>query len=286
MNRIFNFITIAGLSVSTVSGFATSQQQAYSSPVINLSDFERHVFSQNGEDGILEKVFEVLGILNEGHYVEFGVEQENESNTRFFREKYDWKGVSIDNHYQNEAINLYKETITAENINALLEKYDAPEEFDLLSMDLDYNDFHVWQAMDSSYSPKVVIIEYNAVHLPSEDLVVVYDETKGWDGTNYFGGSLLAFSRLAADKGYSLVNTDKNGVNAIFVRNDLLTTTPCIFENVNDVEALYHSANYGCGPRGSHVADPALRPYQDSAGNLVQTLPTWVEDDVEIFIPE
>ena len=82
MNKIFNLITIAGLSISTVSGFATSQQQAQSSPVINLSNFERHVFSQNGEDGILEKVFEVLGILNEGHYVEFGVEQENESNKK------------------------------------------------------------------------------------------------------------------------------------------------------------------------------------------------------------
>lgn len=274
MKTIFKLITAAGLSLSSGSGLAASQN-SLSSSVINLSDFERKVYSQNGEDGILEKIFEVLGMLNEGNYVELGVETVSECNTRYFREKYGWKGVSIDSNCENKAINLHKEVVTAENINELLQKYNTPDEFELLSIDLDFNDFHVWKAIDSRFNPKVVIIEYNSTHLPTEDLVVFYNGTKGWDGSNYFGGSLLAFSRLASEKGYSLVNTDKKGVNAIFVRNDLLSTTPPIFENTNDVETLYHPPNYSSGPRNGHRADPEFRCYQDSFGNLVPEPPKW-----------
>lgn len=272
MKTIFSCISALGLSLSVLSA---SPQNSLSSYTINLSDFEHSVFSQNGEDGILEKLFEVLGILNEGTYVELAVDHDSEGNTPYFRENYGWKGVSLDSGFQDPSINVYKEAVTVENVNEILENYDTPYEFDLLSIDLDYNDFHVWKAIDDSYRPKVVIIEYNSSLQPTEDLVVVYNATKGWDGSNYFGGSLLAFTRLANEKGYSLINTDKKGVNAIFVRNDLVPASPSIFQDINNVEALYHAPNYGCGPLGGHAADPEARCYQNSFGDLIPVAPKW-----------
>lgn len=237
---------------------------------INLSDFERKVHSQNGEDGLLEKVFEVLGSLNDGYFVEFGIESKEEFNARYLRDKFGWNGILIDPNHNDSSINLFKESITAENINEVLKKYNVPADFELLSIDLDYNDFHVWKALADSFKPKVVIIEYNATHQPTEDRVAVYDSQAKWDGTNYFGASLLALSRLGKEKGYSLISTDKKGVNAIFVREDLVPATPPIFKNMNDVTQLYNPPSYASGPRGGHPADTQNRPYFDSAGNAVE----------------
>lgn len=275
MQTIYHIAIAAGLSLSAAASLSGSSTKSEVSHTLDLPNFEKRVYSQNGEDGVLEKIFEVLGILNEGYYVEFGVHDGTECNTRYFRETYGWNGLLIDNGFENNSINLHKEFITAENINELFDKYNTPEEFDLLSIDIDFNDFHVWKALDSRFSPKVVIIEYNASHLPTEDLVVVYNASTTWDGSNYYGGSLLAFARLGKEKGYSLVNTDKLGVNAIFVRDDLIAGNPSIFSNINNVEALYHAPQYGSGPRGGHTADPQHRCYQDSSGNLIPEPPKW-----------
>jgi hypothetical protein len=265
MNIFSHFALATGLCLSFCSGAFAS---------INLTDFERRVYSQNGEDGILEKVFEVLGILEDGYYVEFGAESGGECNTHYFRETYGWQGLLMDGHYQDETINLQREFITSENINILLDKYNTPENFDLLSIDIDFNDYYVWEAIEERFSPKVVIIEYNASHLPTEDCIVIANPSGGWDGTNYFGASLLSLFRLGTKKGYSLVNTTVGGVNAIFIRNDLISASPDLFQNINDVEALYHPARYGWGPRGGHAADSLRRNFQDSFGNLVSP-PEW-----------
>lgn len=237
---------------------------------INLSEFERKVTSQNGEDGLLEKVFEVLGTLNEGYFVEFGIESKEEFNARYLRDKFGWNGILIDPNHSDPSINLFKESVTAENINELLKKYNVPADFELLSIDLDYNDFHVWKALGDSMKPKVVIIEYNATHQPTDDCVAVYDSQARWDGTNYFGASLLALARLGKEKGYSLISTDKKGVNALFVRDDLVPASPPVFKNMNNVSQLYNPPSYASGPRGGHPADPHNRAYFDSSGNAVE----------------
>ncbi len=274
MQSIYNLAITAGIVLSPVIALSGESSPPASSHLIDLSSFEKRVFSQNGEDGILEKIFEVLGILNEGRYVEFGIAQ-GESNTRYFRENFGWKGVIIDSTRENQNDNIFKELVTAENINEIMDKFATPEEFELLSIDLDYNDFHVWKALDNRFSPKVVIIEYNASHLPTEDLVVVYNAKTTWDGSNYFGASLLAFTRLGREKGYSLVNTDHCGVDAIFIRDDLINGNQSLFLNTNNVEALYHAPKYGSGPRGGHSTDPQNRCYQDSTGYLISEPPKW-----------
>lgn len=235
---------------------------------INLSEFEKKLFSQNGEDGVLKAIFDLIGVTNK-YYVEFGTQNGCECNTRNLRENHFWKGLLMDGENENKEINLHKEFITAENINSLFDKYNVPNEFDLLSIDIDYNDWHVWQAIDSKlYRPRVVVIEYNSTHLPDKDLVVQYDELGQWDGSNYFGASILALYKLGNSKGYSLVYAEKRGVNLFFIRNDILKKSKengIEFLHANDVNLIYRYPDYGKGPNRGHRADQFNRKYKKAS---------------------
>ncbi len=186
----------------------------------NLLPFERKVFSQNGEDGIIEEIFDRIG-TGPKFAVEFGVEDGSECNTRYLKEVKGWDVLQMDGN-DNNPPSIKQEFITAENINDLFAKYKVPKDLDLLSIDIDSNDFWVWKAIDTSYKPRVIIMEYNAHFAPSASRTVAYDPTLTWDGTNYFGASLLALYRLAKHRGYDLVYCNQNGVNAFFVRADLM----------------------------------------------------------------
>jgi hypothetical protein len=229
-------------------------QCSNSSKEISLKDYEKKVFSEHGEDGVLEKIFEVVGVDSK-IFVEFGVQDGTECNTRYFREKQGFTGLLMDMGYDNPTINLKQETINAENINSLLEKYKIPEEFDLLSIDIDSNDFYVWHAMKQR--PRVVIIEYNPNHPPQEDKVIVYDPKHCWDRTSYFGASILAFYNLGRMKGYSLVYAEKGGCNLFFVRDDVLAKSGAVFKNTNNPHKLYQ--------KGYHEPDPLKRDYITSS---------------------
>jgi len=105
--------------------------------------------------------------------------------------------------------------VTAENINDLLQKYEVPVSFDLLSIDLDGNDYWVWRAVRRR--PRVVVIEYNAHIGPADSRVIAYDPAFRWAGTDYFGASLRALRDLGQQKGYALVYCESTGTNAFFV---------------------------------------------------------------------
>ena len=111
--------------------------------------------------------------------------------------------------------------INAENIESLFQRADVPQEFDLLSIDIDRNDYHVWDAI-KSYNPRVVIIEYNSTFGPGCEFVVPYDAGAMWDGTSNFGASIESLYKLGAKKGYKLVACCFAGVNAFFVRDDMI----------------------------------------------------------------
>ncbi len=221
----------------------------------SLKEHEFGLYSQNGEDGIL---LHMLRQLHLGHYqvshspgstfyVEFGVEDGSECNTRLLRERYGWRGLLMDGSHENERIGLRKEIITTKNINQLFEKYQIPAEFDLLVVDIDFFDFYVWQALDAKYLPRIVVIEYNA-HIPSNEARVVKLHDEGlqkWDTiTNYFGASLLALTKLARRKGYELVYCESHGVNAFFVRRDILRGAGCSPEDQFDVASIYRKPNF------------------------------------------
>jgi hypothetical protein len=216
---------------------------------------ERYEYSQNGEDGMLQAIFSKIKTTNK-YYVEFGVEDGIECNSRFFLKHRGWTGLLMDGSNENEHLNLAQEFITAENIEELFEKYDVPKEFDLLSIDIDGNDYWVWKAI-TNYKPRIVVIEYNACFPVSESKTIPYQADFVWDKTDYMGATLAALEKLGKEKDYTLIATDPNGVNAFFVLDELVSGkfTP------RPLEQIYHPARYKGKPDNQHPPDPKQREW-------------------------
>ncbi len=129
--------------------------------------------------------------------------------------------------------------ITSMNINEVVEELTIPKEIDLISIDLDGNDFYIWKALIVT-KPRVVVIEYNSGYLPG--MHFLQDESISmWNGSNFFGSSLQTLADLGKEKGYSLVCCDLTGGNAFFVRNDLVGSN---FEHAGDVAKIWQKPRY------------------------------------------
>jgi hypothetical protein len=230
---------------------------------MELESFEKRIFSQNGEDGITMKLLELIynGNNDNKFYVEFGVESGIECNTRILREYYNWKGLQMDGGNENHSINLRKEFITKENVVELFRKYNVPRTINLLSVDIDFNDFYCLKEILANYKCDIIICEYNATHLANEDKIVIYDKNGRWDGSNYFGVSLLSLDKLAKKYNYSVIYCNANGVNSFLIHNDLITNKNLRFKNVGDISKIYKPARYGHGPNGGHRQDVYNRPF-------------------------
>lgn len=190
------------------------------------------VYSQHDEDGIIQEIFGRIG-TKARTFVEFGVETGVECNTvKLLIEG--WRGAWIEANAQGckaigstfasflkeRRLTLSQSFVTAENINALIENSGLKGEIDLLSIDIDFNDYWVWKAIDV-VSPRVVVIEYNAGLRPPLSLTVPYQPNHAGGGTNFFGASLEALVKLGRTKGYRVVGCNISGSNAFFVRDDL-----------------------------------------------------------------
>ena len=230
--------------------------------IIDLSLFEHKMFSQNGEDGVTMKLLELIYDNPHGkYYVEFGVESGIECNTRILREKYNWSGLQMDGSYENNVIGLRREFITKENVTELFKKYNVPSVINVLSVDIDFNDFYCLKEILNNFKCDIIICEYNATHMPNEDKIVIYDKNGRWDGSNYFGASLLALSKLGKMFGYSIIYCDKMGVNCFFIRNDIIENKHLCFLHQNELTTIYNTPKYGNGPNGGHYIDVYNRPY-------------------------
>ena len=230
---------------------------------MDLSVFENKIFSQNGEDGVTMKLVELIysGDNDNKFYVEFGVENGTECNTRILREKYNWKGLQMDGGNENESIGLRKEFIQKENIVELFRKYNVPHNINVLSVDIDFNDFYCLKEILENYQCDIIICEYNATHLANEDKIVIYDKNGRWDESNYFGVSLLSLDKLGKKYNYSLIYCNNNGVNSFFIHNDILKNKDLQFKNMGDISQIYKPASYSSGPNGGHPQDPYNRRY-------------------------
>jgi hypothetical protein len=199
----------------------------------NLNNFEHRVFSQSGEDGIIAEIFRRVGATNKV-FVECAPGNGSENNTVYLLAQ-GWKGLWIEadrkhvravrqrlsTKLREGTIRLEEEFVTAENIEAILDRASLPADFDLLSLDIDRNDYWVWQK-NQRYHPRVVVIEYNAIFPPECEWIIEYDPSATWDGTSNFGASLSALEVLGNQKGYKLVGCALAGTNAFFVRDDLV----------------------------------------------------------------
>ena len=200
-----------------------------------LVRFGFKVFSQCDEDGIIQEIFRRVGTTNRT-FIEFGVETGVECNTvKLLLDG--WRGLWLDGTATNIAnirtnfstffddgrLQALEAFINAECINSLFEKAGITGNIDLLSIDIDGNDYWVWKAIEV-VQPRVVVIEYNAALRPPLSLVVPYDPKARWNGSSYFGASLEALVRLGREKGYRLVGCSFSGANAFFVKDEVAGT--------------------------------------------------------------
>lgn len=230
---------------------------------IDLSQNDRGLYSLHGEDGILQKIFTLIKPIS-CCCVELGVNPGMRGNISPLLAKQKWDCILLDRIQGVPDCNIYKEFITSENINTLLAKYATPSDLDILCINVDYNNFHFWKAIDSHYRPQVVVIEYNATHLPSVDKVVKYRPYFCGDGSNYYGASILSLYHLGRAKGYSLIYVEKTGSTLFFLRDDLIKEYNLVFKDMNDVEKIYRYPAYGNGPNGGARQDRHNREYVTS----------------------
>lgn len=208
------------------------QQPKYQDPK-RLNRYEHKVFSQSGEDGVLAEIFRRIGVSNRV-FAEVAAGDGLENNTHYFL-TLGWKGFwmecdakrakSIRSNFQaklqDKSLTVSEDRATPENVESMLARASLPADFDLLSIDIDGNDYWLWQKIQR-YRPRVVVIEYNSTFPAECDWVMEYNPEAGFDGTVCFGASLLALERLGVEKGYNLVGCSLAGTNAFFVREELL----------------------------------------------------------------
>lgn len=198
-----------------------------------LNRYEYDIYSQTGDDGIIEEIFKRVNTTNK-YFVEFGVSNGLENNSAALL-VLGWRGLWLEGSekfvsqiYKNFAaplkdnqLTVKNAFITAENIEALFEENKVPAEFDLLSIDIDGNDYWVWKAI-SKYKPRVVVIEVNSFWGPHIEWSMKYEPEYVWKRDTNHGTSVKAVEVLGRQKGYSLVGVNFSGENAFFVRNDLV----------------------------------------------------------------
>lgn len=205
-----------------------------------LREAEFKAYSQFGEDGVIQWLLARVPIADRS-FVEFGVEDYSEANTRFLLEHDEWHGLILDigsDHIRfieqealawRLAIDARTAFITAENINGILE--GQPADLGLLSVDIDGMDYWVLSEI-SAVRPRIVICEYNSLFGPTAAVSVPYspdfDRRTAHYSTLYFGASISALTHWAHQHLYRLVGSTSQGVNAFFVRDDVAGDLPAL----------------------------------------------------------
>ena len=202
-----------------------------------LHHAEFSTYSQWGEDGIIEYLVSRIDVPHE-IFVEFGVQDYKESNTRFLLRNRNWRGLVMDGgadyiaairkdgtywRYDLTAVHAF---VSAANINGLIRDNGISGDIGLLSVDIDGNDYWVWKAIDV-VSPRIVVCEYNSVFGSERAVTVPYDpeflRTRAHHSNLFFGASLRALCLLAREKNYAFVGCGSAGANAFFVRRDCMS---------------------------------------------------------------
>jgi hypothetical protein len=241
--KLQNFLTSSARSQKIARAGEIAQLHAYLQGLLDAprnADERRllksgyRVYSQADEDGILHEIFRRIG---EGQraFLELGVGNGLENNTLFLLIQ-GWNGIWIEGSDRKVAaskknlavqiaegrLQIEQNFITAPTIDQKIASLTAGRDLDLLSIDLDGNDYYVLDAI-RSISPRVIVAEYNSKFPPDVPWIIEYNESHRWDGTDYFGASLKSLEVLLTKRGYALVGCNIVGTNAFFVRADLVS---------------------------------------------------------------
>jgi hypothetical protein len=205
----------------------------------NLSEVEFQVFSQFGDDGIIQYLIEKLPIINKT-FIEFGVENYAEANTRFLLINNYWSGMVMDGDASNIAyikkgqiysfydLRAIQCFITKDNINEVLKSSGFKKEIGILSIDIDGNDYWVWHAI-KEFEPQIIICEYNSLFGFDEPITIPYKSefVRGVvSPLNFYGTSLNAACLLAKERGYFFIGCNSAGNNAYFINEKLRSFCP------------------------------------------------------------
>jgi len=238
-----------------------------------LAPYGFTAYSQGDDDGILDEIFRRIGTTNR-QFIDFGCAEGIENNTTYLALT-GWNGLWMDGSKANvQAVNKHfaayvasgklqakQAFITRENIDGLIREAGMDSEPDLLSIDIDGNDYWIWEAIES-VNPRAVVIEYNAVFRPPHQVVQEYDAAYCWNSDGYFGASLKALQTLGTRKGYCLVGCNFAGVNAFFVREDLVGHK---FSRPFTAEHHYREAMYDAFVRGYSRHEKAVGLFRNVA---------------------
>jgi len=200
----------------------------------NIQDYEFKVFSQWGDDGIIQFLINKVNIPFTT-FIEFGVQDYTESNTRFLLMNNNWSGFIMDgsadyiesikkrDYYWRHRLTAKAAFVTSENINELIQSTGFHNEVGIYHIDIDGNDYWIWKAT-TAINPVIVIVEYQSVFGVEKAITVPYKpdffRTQEHHSNLYYGASLLALCDLAEEKGYYFVGCNSAGNNAYFVRKD------------------------------------------------------------------
>jgi hypothetical protein len=206
----------------------------------NINDYEFSIFSQWGEDGILDFIIRKLH-LKDGVFIEFGVDNYIESNTRFLLFKENWNGLVIDSceknvnqiqnsyYYWKYNILAKKFFINKNNINNIIADFldqQCKKTLDLLSIDIDGNDYWILNNVEfEKFKPKIVVCEYNSLLGNKLSLTIPYKEEFNRENNDpklkiYYGASIKAFVNLLNKKGYIFLGSNNNANNLFFVAKE------------------------------------------------------------------
>jgi len=203
----------------------------------DLRDAEFSVFSQGGADGLLQHLLRHVTVSHP-IFVEFGVGDYRESNTRFLAVNNHWSGLLLeadasavaairqDPIYWQRNLKAAQAFITRDTIDGLLVQHGMKGPIGVLSIDVDGNDYWIWDTIHS-VTPAIVIVEYNHRFGPERAVSIPYDPEFRRDRAHpsmiYYGASLAALAALGRRKGYALVGCTRLGNDAFFVRKELLS---------------------------------------------------------------
>lgn len=228
-------------------------RQIAASPISRLRDAEFQVTSQWGEDGIIQYLLRRVPI-ERPVFVEFGVQDYREANTRFLLQNDNWAGLVMDSSeeavqairrdpiYWRHNLKAQAAFVDRDNIDALIAENGIEGDIGLLSIDIDGNDYWVWEAI-RIIAPRIVVVEYNSLFGPRAPVSIPYDprfaRTQAHYSNLYWGASLGALARLGKRKGYALVGSNSAGNNAFFVREEHAAGLP-----TSTAEAAYVRAQF------------------------------------------